>query len=46
MADLVVRLDMDVMDVLFGFDDLTSRFAKHAAEFGGSLLPLAAGESF
>src|SRR5207302_8579083 len=44
-ADLGMRLDMDVMDVLFGFDDLASRFAKHAAEFGGRLLPLSPGES-
>jgi hypothetical protein len=45
-TDLVVRLDMDVMDVLFGFDDLASRFAKHAAELGGRLLPLSTGQSF
>ena len=32
--------------MLFGFDYVTIRFAKHAAEFGSRLLPLSAGESF
>jgi hypothetical protein len=45
MSDLPVSIHVDMVDVLFGFDGLPSRFAKHTSELSGGLLPLGSRQS-
>ena len=45
-ADLPVGIDMDVMDVLFGFDRLSGWLAEHGPQFVGRLFPLGAAQPF
>ena len=46
MPDLSVRIDLDVMDVLFSFDSVSSGLAKDRPQLGGGLFPLGTGEAF
>ena len=41
-----MSLDVDVMDVLLGFDRLAARFTEGGAQLGRGLLPLGAGQAF
>ena len=45
-ANLTMSLDVDVMDVLFGFDGLAARLTQDGPQLGRGLFPLGSGETF